>query len=218
MRLRHLVRNVWKNYSLLRAYENDLVSTLTLSGRGIDLGAKSKDAKYYEFMDMTNVRQMDFVDFFHSGNGVIQVDLEKPFPIEDGLYDFVLMFNVMEHIYDYQNLIAESRRILSDTGVIHGIVPLMWHFHADPNDYFRFTWQALERILQNNGFGQPTIKPIACGPFKVAASQVGHVVRLRPLRLMLYMAGISVDKVFSRISSGAENFAMAYYFSAHARS
>lgn len=213
MRLGHLFRSVWKKYSLLRAYENDFVQCLRLSGKGIDLGAKSKNAKYYEYMDLSCVEHMDFVDFFHNSEGVIRMNLEQPFPIEGETYDFILSFNVMEHIYNYENLMAESCRILRKGGSIHGIVPLMWHFHPDPNDYFRFTGQALERILHDHGLERILIKPIAYGPFKVAASQVGHVVRLRLLRFVLYSLGIFMDRLFSHISSGAENYAMAYYFS-----
>lgn len=213
MQIGHLVRSVWSNYSLLRAYENEFVKSLRLSGSGIDLGAKSRDAKYYEFINLDNVDQMEFVDYFHAGDGVIKMDIEKTFPITDEQYDFVLSFNVMEHIFDHRNMISETARILKRGGAVHGIVPLMWHYHPDPNDYFRFTGQALERLLQEYGFENIVIKPLACGPFKVAASQVGNVARIRLLRLMIYLAGVALDRVLSLASTGGENYAMAYYFS-----
>lgn len=213
MQLTHLVKSVWKKYSLLRTYENDFVRHLKLSGLGIDLGAKSRDAKYYEYLNMDYVSRMEFVDYFHSGDGVIKIDLENDFPIEDDKYDFVLSFNVTEHIYNYDKFISESIRILKEGGTIHGFVPFMVRFHPDPNDYFRFTGQALEKMLENTGIEHVIIKPIAYGPFKVAFSQIGHVIRIRVLRFILYMTGILMDKLFSIVSSGSKNYAMAYYFS-----
>lgn len=213
MHFGHLVRSIWKKYSLLRAYENDFVKNLNLSGEGIDLGAKSKDAKYYEYLDLTQVEHMDFVDYFHAGDGVIQMDLENPFPLHDEKYDFVLLFNVMEHIFDYENLLSEARRILRKEGAIYGLVPMMWHFHPDPNDYFRFTEQALKRILEEAGMDNIVVRPIAYGPFKVAASQVGHAIKFRVVKLPIYVLGIVMDKIFSMVSSGTHKYALAYYFS-----
>jgi SAM-dependent methyltransferase len=208
----HLITSVWKRYSLLRAYENEFVRNLRLSGLGIDLGAKSKDAKYYEYMDLGGVQRLDFVDLFSDGDGIVKMDLEQPFPIADATYDFVLSFNVMEHIFNYRNLIAESRRILRDGGELHGFVPLMHHFHPDPNDYFRFTGQALERILGEEGFTGVEVMPIAYGPFKVAAAAMGHVVRYRLFRVVAYGIGMALDRFVENFSSGGKNYAMAYYF------
>jgi SAM-dependent methyltransferase len=212
MHLSHLFQSVWKNYSLTRAYENDLVRGLTLTGRGIDLGAKSKNAKYYEYVDMSKVTDIDFVDLFSDGEGVIRMDLEHPFPIRDQTYDFVLAFNVMEHIYNYRNLVSESKRILRAGGTLHGLAPLMYRFHADPNDYFRFTWQALQRILADEGFGDIRVEPIAYGPFHVASEALGNVLRVRVARLLAYSLGVMLDRIFDNFYSGGKNYAMAYYY------
>lgn len=212
MKISHLWSSVWKKYSLLRAYENDLVRTLKLSGKGIDLGAKSTDAKYYEYMDLSSVTHLDFVDYYHASENILKMDLEERFPIENGVYDFVLSFNVMEHIYNYQNYISESYRIIKAGGVFHGIVPLMWPFHPDPNDYFRFTATAVEKILASNGFSEIRAYPIAYGPFQVAFSQISSVVRIRIIRFLLFLSGLMLDKFIGRFSRGVDSYAMGVYF------
>ena len=37
---------------------------IKIDGTGIDLGAKSKNAKYYEYFNLEKVTHIDFVDYF----------------------------------------------------------------------------------------------------------------------------------------------------------
>lgn len=217
MNIKHLISSVKKGYSLARAYENDYVRNLSIVGSGIDLGAKSKDAKYYEYFDMSAVTKLDFVDYYRGGHGVIKMDLETPFNIESETYDFVLMFNVMEHIYNYRNLIDETVRILKPRGKLHGFVPFMWRYHPDPNDYFRFSEQALKNIISREGLSEITVIPICYGPFKVAATVIGSALNFKALKICIYFMAIYLDKVFMRFSSGAPLYPAAYYFSATKR-
>jgi SAM-dependent methyltransferase len=214
MNIKHLISSVIKGYSLLRAYENDYVKDITIAGAGIDLGAKSKDAKYYEYFDMSAVTKVYFVDYYSGGLGVVKLDLEKPFDIESAAFDFVLMFNVMEHIYNYKNLLDETVRILKPGGKLHGFVPFMWHYHPDPNDYFRFSEQALKNIISRDGLSEVKVIPICYGPFKVAATVIGSVLKFKALKIFIYLIAIYLDKVLMRVSSGATRYSMAYYFSA----
>jgi SAM-dependent methyltransferase len=197
----------------LRAYENDYVQNLDLAGKGIDLGAKSSDSKYYEYMDMSRVETMEFVDYFHSGQGIIKMDLEEIFPIDAGQYDFVLAFNVMEHLYNYQQFLAEAHRILNLNGRLHGFVPLMWHFHPDPHDYFRFTVQGLERVMEDAGFRDIQVVPLAAGRFKVAAQVIAPIVPFTLLKLPIMTSGVWLDELLAKFSRGNSAYALGYYFS-----
>lgn len=212
IKTKHLLKSVGKNHSILRAFENELVRSINLSGKGIDLGAKSKDAKYYEFMSLNEVREIDFVDFFSSEPGIIQLNLEEPFDIKENSYDFLLMFNVMEHIYNYRNLMNEAVRVLRPGGVMHGLVPFMWHFHPDPNDYFRFSEQALKKVLEENNVRKVEVYPICYGPFKVAASNLCTVLRSKIFRMPIFWLAIKLDLLFEKYTNGAHRYAMGYYF------
>ncbi len=212
--LGHLYRSVRKRYSLLRCYENDFVRELSLDGVGIDLGAKSHDAKYYAYMEMSRVGRLDFVDYFHSGPGIIQADLEQPLPIEDCQYDFILAFNVIEHLFETERFLSESFRVLRVGGRFHGFAPLLVRYHPDPNDYFRFTSQALQKLMEATGFIDIRIEPICFGPFKVGVSQVAGFLRFWPVRFFAYTLAMGLDRLLIRFSKkGAESFALTYYFS-----
>lgn len=64
--------------------------------------------------------------------------------VEAGSVDLVLLFNVLEHVRDPQRVIAECERILRPGGVVWIDVPFMYPFHADPDDYWRFSDRGLE--------------------------------------------------------------------------
>jgi len=212
MKIRHLYDSVQKKYSLLRAYENNFVRDLDVRGKGLDLGAKSEDAKYYEYLDMSKVKEMKFIDYFHSGPNIIKMDLEKPFPILSDTYDFIFIFNVLEHIYNFQQLLSETYRILSKEGSIHGFVPLMWRYHPDPNDYFRYTIEGLKRVMSASGFLEIHVVPLAAGPFKVAVSSVAPLAKIKLMKFLIYSLGIFFDTLLQRISNGNSTYALAYYF------
>jgi SAM-dependent methyltransferase len=212
MEITHLYHSAKKEYSLLRAYENIFMRNLRLAGKGIDLGAKSADAKYYEYLDMSNVTEMEYVDNFYSGPNITKMDLEKTFPLKSNIYDFVLSINIMEHLYNFHNLLSESYRILSSGGKLHGFVPFMIRYHPDPNDYFRYTEQGLYVAMTDAGFSDIQVITVAGGPFKVAASQLANVIRLKFLRFTLLALGIGLDRLLAIKCRGNDMYALGYYF------
>jgi SAM-dependent methyltransferase len=67
-------------------------------------------------------------------------------PIEDGTYDCVFCTGTLEHVQDPWQAVREIHRILKPGGIVHIDVPFIQGFHADPNDYWRFTREGL-RVL-----------------------------------------------------------------------
>lgn len=66
--------------------------------------------------------------------------------------DLVLIPNLMHHIYDYDKLIKNCKKILKKDGLIYIFEPLLRELHQIPEDYFRFTPFSLKKILSKNGF------------------------------------------------------------------
>jgi len=208
----HLYRSVKKNNTLLRTYQNFFAKKLTVKGKGIDLGAKSIAASYYAHVDMSSVSDMTFVDYFHSGESIIQMDLENEFPIKNDSFDFVFSFNVMEHIYNYHQLLSETFRVLRCGGRLHGFVPFMVRYHPDPHDYFRYTKEGLERSLADAGFIDIEIIPMGGGPFKLAVEQLARIVRFRSLRFIMFSLGIGLDRLIAMKSSQNPSYSLGFYF------
>lgn len=54
----------------------------------------------------------------------------------------------LEHLYDFESSFKEQQRVLMSGGRLLLIVPFMYYYHAAPDDYFRFSASALDRLLQ----------------------------------------------------------------------
>ena len=73
------------------------------------------------------------------------VDLEKNIDLPDNSFDTVILFNVLEHIKNYKNLLSEINRILKKDGKLELFVPFMHRYHEDPKDIFRPTHFYLDK-------------------------------------------------------------------------
>jgi SAM-dependent methyltransferase len=70
-------------------------------------------------------------------------------PIDDAKYDCVICTGTLEHVQDPWQAVRELRRVLKPGGIVHIDVPFMQGFHADPNDYWRFTKEGLRLLCRD---------------------------------------------------------------------
>ena len=85
----------------------------------------------------------DFLDF--------KADLNKPLDFfKDQYFDSILLADVLEHIYNPNQLVSELSRILKPKGKIVVFVPFLYWVHSQPNDYFRYTEFFLRKIFEEN--------------------------------------------------------------------
>lgn len=74
-------------------------------------------------------------------------------------YDCIFSYNALEHFYDPFVAAKNMVNILLPGGVLLCSTVFAWRFHPVPNDYFRYSDQALEYIFsERNG-----LKKIECG-------------------------------------------------------
>jgi SAM-dependent methyltransferase len=217
MNLGYLVKGVLRGYSILRIYQNYEISKIVVSGYGIDLGAKSLDAKYYSSMNFVGVYHLDFADYYNNGVGIIKVDLEKPLNIDSNTYDFVILFNVAEHIYNFQLLISEVSRILRPEGRFYIMTPFLYHYHPDPHDYFRYTHELLRKVLHDSGFDIELIKSTGQGRLLVAGELIFGVISVRILRLIGFVSFAAANYILGKFID-PQSFALGYLAVARKRS
>ncbi len=213
-----LVREVWRGKSIARTLMNQAVSELTASGAILDLGSKSDEASYNRFLkltdrtDGTNRTNVTYTDISGDGKNVVRLDLEEPFPLDDSMYDTVTCFNTLEHIYNYQNVVSESYRILKSGGLFIGGTPFLVNFHPDPHDYFRYTDEAIEKIFVEAGFAPERMVMLGFGPMTAGAALILHVFPgfLRPL---MALAAVCVDAVILKYKTSQRmKYALGYVY------
>ncbi len=87
--------------------------------------------------------RQQYVDVFYNG---------KTIPFEDGRFDSLLCTEVLEHVFNIEELLAEFNRVLKTGGKALITTPFMWEEHEMPYDYARYTTPALEFLYKKHGF------------------------------------------------------------------
>jgi SAM-dependent methyltransferase len=84
---------------------------------------------------------------FREGPGVDCVASVERLPQPDASVGTVIAFSTFEHVQRFWVGFDEVHRVLRPDGVFLVACPFYFHQHAFPNDYWRFTPQALESLL-----------------------------------------------------------------------
>jgi SAM-dependent methyltransferase len=80
--------------------------------------------------------------------------------IEAEKYDTLLSTQVLEHVFETQEFVKESYRLLKPNGIGIFTVPFSWQLHSEPYDYYRFTCYSLEKLFIDAGFQILSIEPM----------------------------------------------------------
>lgn len=198
--------------SIFRRSTYKLLESEFLSGSVLDLGGGTV-AEYHKLIKggFTTVS----LNIDTEAKPDIVADLENPLDIPDTQYDGAILMNVLEHVFNYQQLLNETFRVLKKDGSVLIVVPFMFPIHPSPNDFNRFTDQALERMLKATGFSSIKITPIAPGVMKVRHLMISRHI---PHRLATIYEKISLpianalDAILENISKkSGKNYNKNHY-------
>lgn len=122
-----------------------------LDGRLLDVGCGIKPYrslfKVTEYVgldiDSPGARQRGVADVFYSG---------QAFPFEARSFDAVLCNQVLEHVFNPGEFLAEIERVLRPGGKLLLTVPFVWDEHEQPWDYARYSSFGLKALLEKRGF------------------------------------------------------------------
>jgi SAM-dependent methyltransferase len=82
-----------------------------------------------------------------AGPGVDRVERLEALSLPDGWAGTVLCLNVFEHAWNFRRGADEIRRVTAPGGAALVVTLFEFHIHAYPEDYWRFTPRALERLF-----------------------------------------------------------------------
>ena len=200
-----------KGKSLARILMNQTLTDVTITGDIIDIGSGSDSASYNRFLKFKKPYNIIFTDFYKNGKNIIKLNAENKFDIKDKTYDVVLCFNLLEHVFNYRNVVTESHRILKKSGTFIGFTPFLILFHPDPNDYFRYSHQALERLFEEEGYKCEKIKYCGLGPFTAAYNTVMGLIP-KILRPVFLIPCLSLDFVICKVGKNSLKYPLGYMF------
>ena len=113
----HVYKELSKGRSILRLIHNFFLKNIIINRKTLDIGSKGYYSAY-EFMKKDNDCNIVFLDNYSSDSKInlIKMNLEEKLSIDNNIYDTVILFNVIEHIENYKQLVAETNRILKTYG------------------------------------------------------------------------------------------------------
>lgn len=206
-----ILKEILKGKSLLRTLMNLELRNYKLEGKVLDIGG-GKNPSYFNFLQKSGKVEVINAEL-EKGEGRVALDLEKDdLPFTDSSIDQVLMFNILEHIYNYNFLAREVCRVLKPGGQVLGFTPFFINVHPDPHDYFRYTGEALEKIFKQAGFRKIKIKEIGRGP---AAVNFNNIILIIPkfLRAIIFPFCYLVDWVIMKIRPEiTKRYPLGYFF------
>lgn len=208
--------------SLYRTLFNLSLRAHQVGGTVLDLGSKSTSASYYRFLRVQPETRIILTDLF-PGESILQLDVEKEFPLADGSIDAILAFNLFEHVFDTRTPPAEAHRVLRPGGRVLLVVPFLHQFHPDPDDFWRYTPSSLRRIWEGAGFQTVHLEALGEGVLTGWATRLPAL--FLPARLpalsglvtcLLYLLTSPLDRLIHRLRPPihgrrlAELFALGY--------
>ena len=129
------------------------------TGRVLDYGCGG--SPYWSMIESASYHRADFpgadgLDF------ILQPDVKVPAP--DHSYDLILSTQVLEHVTEPAQYLAECRRMLRPGGSLILSTHGTFHDHACPYDYWRWTADGLRITLERAGFRISRLLKLTTGP------------------------------------------------------
>lgn len=124
-----------------------------IQGNTLDLGCGSKP---YESL-FTYTKSYIGVDVKCSGHNHKNSKVDhyydgKTLPFSSHSFDSVVSFEVLEHIFNIDEIFNEIHRVLKPNGIVLISIPFAWDEHEIPHDFARYTSYGILHIFQNHGF------------------------------------------------------------------
>ena len=154
------IKDVYK-ISIMRSLMNQLIEEISFKGSVLDVGGGKKS-------NYANILKCDKYTSININKDIepdILINVDEKFPLKNKQFDQCLLFNVLEHVYNWDFLFSEITRILKNGSYIHIIIPFTYPIHSSPNDYIRVTADYIELFLKKYSFDYEIISPISYGPF-----------------------------------------------------
>ncbi len=216
------IREILRGKDTNRTLTNIALMKKECNGSILDIGGGKGRASHYRFLKMTKWNKVTSVDIVADSKPDVVLDVEKEkLPFADQSFDYVFLFNVLEHLNKRSEVLSEIHRVLKSarsddankSGQFIGVIPFLVNVHPDPNDYVRLTEQGLSELFKDTHFSSVTIEPVGVGPFTAGYYQVEFILP-RIVRIICGPIAMLVDWVIIKLTGKklSAKFPLSYIF------
>ena len=208
-----LTNEIMRGKDLYRILMNEACSAVELRGKVLDIGGGAGRPSYFRFFKQDGKISITSVDALMEGES--RVDFEKDrLPFADASVDTALLLNVLEHVYRYEHLLADTYRVLRKSARLIGVVPFLVNYHPDPRDFWRYTGDSIEQMLKKTGFTGVKIDTFGWGPCTAGFYQIEFLIP-RIFRVFAVPSVYILDKIlFWFRPELTRRFPLGYFFTA----
>jgi SAM-dependent methyltransferase len=173
----------------------------------LDVGAGHGD-----FSELFEKRGALYLDVFPYPEVDLVCDLTQVVPFRKDSIEAIALVNVLEHVYNGNELISIMAEILKPGGLLWVTVPFLLKIHQEPYDFFRCTSHALERMGSAVGLQVERIEGYYDPMFLIGESLRNIEYRVLPdfnrmkrylMRVILNLVRVPVYLLGSQIGKGA---------------
>ncbi len=166
-------------------------SVKNIYGVVIDLGG-GKNPSYERFWSV-NPEKFIRVDINKKSEPDVVADLNKILPFPDNFADAAFLFNVIYILENPGKTLREINRILKPGGKLFLTSPFIFNEAKEPNDYWRFASEGLEKLLKESGFDKILIRLIG-ERFSAAAYLISPFLLFWPIKFIFYATAVILDR------------------------
>ena len=206
---------IFSNQSILRNLQFQAFNKKTLFGDVIEFGANDIIDKNFSNLKK-NECNITYSNIKTKNKDFIKIDLQKKFKIKKK-YDFVIIFNVLEHLPDPELALNNINNLLKDGGCIIGSTPFLFRVHGAPKDFLRFTKDYLRLIIKKNRFKNIKINELGTGPFLSSTSILRSYLKYIPIFFQIFILfSLLIDKFLKIVvqTNPSKIYPIGYYFEA----
>lgn len=113
-----------------------IINEVPLEAKILDLGSGSRKLANHTI----NLELYPFANVNVVGNG-------HQLPFKNHTFDVIICQAVLEHVKQPVVVINEMQRTLKQNGIIYVEIPFLLGYHADPDDYHRYTLRGTEELF-----------------------------------------------------------------------
>jgi SAM-dependent methyltransferase len=168
---------------LNRIFQQIYSKKKTMEGKIIEFGAYEGSSKNFTgFMKIIGKKDIVYADkIIKKNKGIMSEDLENTLSFHDQSFDNVIIFNVLEHVFNINNAIKEIHRCLKKDGFIIGSTPFIHRIHNAPGDFNRYSEQFLNKILIEKNFTDVSVEVYGFGPFTASYVMIFDYTKFIPI-------------------------------------
>jgi len=194
--------------SICRQGLNRLIAKQRIGGDVLDLGANN-NSDYHALLKTTTITTIDLTN-----KSTIAADLEQLLPIKPRTFKTIVAFNILEHVFNYQQLLKQIFLTLKPKGNFYAATPFIKNIHNNPNDFWRFTHQSLQKCLNQAGFSHVVITPTGIGPFFAIYDILLNFIP-QPFRPLLWYPLLLLNNIAIKIRpSWCREYVLGYFIKA----